>query len=153
MEMVGGSIAAYRETCRFNSLTFVTASNLDAGASIAQRPFIAQHFASLVYASISYDDCSEFHGAFIDKPTGYVGFRFDVGNGMQYGWARLRVLHTYAAIYELLDYAYADPGESIRAGQKQERETDGVIEESLGALALGAAGVAAWRKRRERRVA
>jgi hypothetical protein len=72
---------------------------------------------------------------------------------MQYGWARLRVQNGYTADFKLLHYAYADPGETIGAGQKKERETSGVGEESLGALALGAAGVAAWRKRRRRRVA
>jgi MYXO-CTERM domain-containing protein len=58
----------------------------------------------------------------------------------------------------LVDYAYADAGEPIRAGQ---RSSDEVVPEqsndiapqegSLGALALGAAGLLAWRKRRSQR--
>ena len=45
----------------------------------------------------------------------------------------------------LVDYAYADPGEPIRAGQTSSNEM--VPEEgSLGWLALGAAGLLAWRK-------
>jgi MYXO-CTERM domain-containing protein len=49
----------------------------------------------------------------------------------------------------LVDYAYADPGEPIRAGQTASNEM--VPEEgSLGWLALGAAGLLAWRKRRSR---
>lgn len=151
--MYGGSIAGFTDTCPYNSFVpFATASNLDSRASIAQQPF-TQRLGYLVDVNMSYSDCSVVHGEFIDDRTGYVGFRFDVGNGMQYGWARLHVLHTYAAIYQLLDYAYADPGETIRAGQGKERETSGVTEESLGTLALGAAGVAAWRKRRQRKVA
>jgi hypothetical protein len=57
--------------------------------------------------------------------------------------------------FYLVDYAYADPGEPIRAGQMSSNEMvpeendDMVPEEgSLGALALGAAGLLAWRKRR-----
>jgi hypothetical protein len=49
----------------------------------------------------------------------------------------------------LVDYAYADPGEPIRAGQTSSNEM--VPEEgSLGWLALGAAGLLAWRKSRSR---
>ena len=51
--------------------------------------------------------------------------------------------------FAVLDYAYADPGERIRAGQKSENEmvTD---DGSLRWLALGAAGLLAWRKSRSR---
>ena len=50
----------------------------------------------------------------------------------------------------LVDYAYADPGEPIRAGQTS--SNDMVPNEgSLGGLALGAAGLLAWRKRRSQR--
>jgi hypothetical protein len=53
------------------------------------------------------------------------------------------------ADFWLVDYAYADPGEPIRAGQTS--SNDIVPEEgSLGALALGAAGLLAWRKSRSR---
>jgi hypothetical protein len=139
-------------TFETTSSIFASASNLAAGAPIAQQPF-TPGFGTLVNVNISYSDCSFVHGKFVNDLTGYVGFRFDVGKGMQYGWARLRVRNAYEATYELLDYAYADPGETIRAGQGKERETSGVTEESLGTLALGAAGIAAWRKRRQRRVA
>jgi hypothetical protein len=57
--------------------------------------------------------------------------------------------------FRLVDYAYADPGEPIRAGQKSStemvpEESNDIIpqEGSLGALALGATGLLAWRKRR-----
>jgi hypothetical protein len=149
--MLGGSIAGFTRTCIYTNF-IATASNLDAGAPIAQQPFTEKP-GILVDLSQTWVWCSSFRGDFIKDPSGYIGFRFDVGEGMQYGWARLRVRNAYEATYELLDYGYADPGERIRAGQRKERETSGVTEESLGALALGAAGVAAWRKRRERRVA
>jgi hypothetical protein len=51
--------------------------------------------------------------------------------------------------FTVLDYAYADPGEPIRAGQR--RSTEQIPSEgSLGWLALGAAGVLQWRKSRSR---
>jgi MYXO-CTERM domain-containing protein len=50
----------------------------------------------------------------------------------------------------LVDYAYADPGESIRAGQTSSNDAPEL--ESLGGLALGAAGLLAWRKRRSRKL-
>ena len=62
-------------------------------------------------------------------------------------------------IYKLLDYAYADPGEPIFAGQRSSDEQardqgspdEGASDEgSLGGLALGAAGLLAWRKSRSR---
>ena len=49
----------------------------------------------------------------------------------------------------LVDYAYADPGEPIRAGQTSSNEM--VPDKgSLGGLALGAMGLLAWRKSRSR---
>lgn len=146
--MVGGSIAGFiGKTCIY--FQSATASNLNSGVSIAQQPF-TQRPGVLAFNSVSFFECSHPHGEFIDDPTGYVGFRFDVGNGMQYGWMRLRMHDPNTANYELLDYAYADPGETIVAGQRRERERSGVAQESLGALALGAAGIAAVRKRRRR---
>ena len=59
----------------------------------------------------------------------------------------------------LVDYAYADPGEPIRAGQTSSDEQapdQGSTDEqapdqgSLGWLALGAVGLLAWRKSRSR---
>ena len=91
---------------------------------------------------------------------GFVGFRFNSGAGDQYGWARVRMAGAgWANAFKLIDYAYADPGEPIRAGQRSSDEqapdqgsTDeqGPDEGSLGWLALGAAGLLAWRRRRAR---
>ncbi len=93
-----------------------------------------------------------FRGQFRNDLNGFISFRFDVGNGVQYGWARVSVRGLTLANFGVLDYAYADPGEPILAGQKKsERDAGPVAEESLGALALGAAGLLAWRRRREER--
>jgi hypothetical protein len=88
------------------------------------------------------------------KGSGFIGFRFNTGAGVQYGWVRIRVLSigtccptNYSFIMH--DYAYADPGEPLRAGEIS--SDNGAVEEnSLGGLALGAVGLLVWRKSRSR---
>ena len=130
-------------------------SKLSRGQSIA-----AGHFTS---ASIFYRGEMAGPGPnpqWNDPGVGFVGFRFNSGAGIQYGWARVRMAGAgWANAFKLIDYAYADPGEPIRAGQRSSDEqapdqgsTDeqGPDEGSLGWLALGAAGLLAWRRRRAR---
>jgi hypothetical protein len=92
-----------------------------------------------------------------DRGTGYVGFMFNSGAGRQYGWARVFMKGHPENAFKVIDYAYADPREPITAGQRSSdemvpEETDDIVpqEGSLGALALGAAGLLAWRKSRSR---
>ena len=95
-----------------------------------------------------------------DPGIGFVGFRFNNGAGNQYGWARVRMKGTgFGNAFKVLDYAYADPGEGIRAGEGIPRASEddqdisdeqGPDEGSLGGLALGAVGLLAWRKSRSR---
>jgi hypothetical protein len=82
-----------------------------------------------------------------DRGTGFVGFRFDNGAGYQYGWARVRISGHQENAFKLIDYAYADPGEPITAGQRSNDEK-APNQGSLGWLALGAVGLRAWRKSR-----
>ena len=80
---------------------------------------------------------------------GFVGFRFNNGAGVQYGWVRVRMSKLPQNAFTVLDYAYADPGEPISTGQRSsdERAPD---QGSLGWLATGAVGLLAWRKSRSR---
>jgi MYXO-CTERM domain-containing protein len=48
--------------------------------------------------------------------------------------------------FEVVDYAYGDPGDVVLAGQKSDDSAPAL--ESLGGLALGAAGLLAWRRQR-----
>ena len=82
-----------------------------------------------------------------DRGTGYVGFRFNNGAGIQYGWARVTMSGEPDNAFIVRGYAYADPGEPIRAGQRSSDE-QAPNQSSLGWLALGAAGLLAWRKSR-----
>jgi len=124
-------------------LSFV--SKLPFGQRISAGPFI-NNGGGILYFGPS------FGGTEWRSPgSGFIGFRFNNGSGVQYGWARIKIERRRggAAPFELIDYAYADPGESITAGQMSS-DNDAVNENSLGGLALGAVGLLAWRKSRSR---
>jgi len=83
---------------------------------------------------------------------GFIGFRFNNGAGVQYGWARIKMSGVPHYDFVLLDYAYADPGERLTAGQTLENtssDEQAPDQGSLGGLALGAVGLLAWRKSRK----
>ncbi len=82
------------------------------------------------------------YGQFRTAGPGYIGFRFNSGSGMQFGWAHVQMNGAGAAnSFTLIDYAFGDVGDSIVAGQIPEPG-------SLGLLALGGIGLLVWRKRR-----
>jgi len=100
-----------------------------------------------------------FDGYWLDHGTGYVGFSFNNGAGKQLGWVRVKMTGEPQNGFRVLGYAYADPGESIRTGQRSSDEQapekgstneQAPEEGSLGWLAVGAAGLLAWRKSRSR---
>ena len=78
--------------------------------------------------------------------TGFIGFRFNAGGGLQYGWARVTMDGAPGNTFTLVDYAYGDVGDNITAGEVPEPG-------SLALLALGGVGLVAWRKRRAKAVA
>jgi len=111
---------------------------------------------SFYYAFMAFD-CI---GAWTDPGIGFIGFGFNSGAGTQYGWARVRMAGcNNNSAFKLIDFAYADPGEAIGAGQGIPRageddqdmsDEQGPEEGSLGWLAVGAVGLLAWRKNRSR---
>ena len=83
---------------------------------------------------------------------GFVGFRFNTGNGTQYGWARIETRNDGKnRLHDAIkDYAWGDPGDVILTGQKhslQPASANSVLG-SLGQLAFGAEGLDAWRTQR-----
>jgi len=89
-------------------------------------------------------------GSWRDPGIGYIGFRVNNFGVFQYGWFRVRMGGAPLNGFSLLDYAYADPGEPIFAGQRSSAEQP-PDQGSLGWLALGGAGLVAWRKSRSRK--
>jgi hypothetical protein len=91
-------------------------------------------------------------GRFRDRGVGFIGFAFSQrGSGIQYGWARVRKSGPPDYRFVLLDYAWGDVGDTIRTGQRSSSGdmVDAVTDSgSVGLLALGAAALVAWRKRR-----
>ncbi len=80
---------------------------------------------------------------FVDT-GGYLGFRFNVGNGTQYGWASMSlVAGAPLNKFQLDQIAFASPGETLYAGQQAIPEPG-----SLACLALGAIGLVAFRRKR-----
>ncbi len=132
----------------------VYALELPAGQSLpAQRFAISCRWSSSCGCQVCY------HGAYIggggrfrDRRIGFIGFVFNRGAGVEYGWARVKASGAPNHRFRLVDYAWGDPGDRIRTGQKTSagNMVDAVTESgSVGLLALGAAGLVAWRKRRE----
>ena len=81
----------------------------------------------------------------LDQGTGFIGFRFNAGSGLQYGWIRVTMDGSPDNTFTVVDYAWADPGDMVAAGQVPEPG-------SLGLLALGGVGLVAWRKHRAKAV-
>jgi hypothetical protein len=87
------------------------------------------------------------YSQFLAAGGGYIGFRFDIGNGTQFGWLQVQMDGAPYNGWSIVDYAYADPGESIFTGQTAIPEAG-----SMGLLALGGMGLLMWRKRRGAKV-
>jgi hypothetical protein len=133
----------------YTSLNFpVMVSKLPRGENISAGTFLRTHtYSEGVLARNGY-------GAWRDRGPGFIGFRFHGSGGTQYGWARVKMAgEDRGNAFKLIDYAFADPGEPIFAGQRSsdEQPSDQAPDQgSLGGLALGAAGLLAWRKSRSR---
>jgi len=91
---------------------------------------------------------------FCQPGVAFLGFRFNTGAGTQYGWARLKMRGDNRPpknAFYVVDYAWADVGERIRAGQTHAsaQEQEAVSPSgSLGHLALGKAGLELWHSQR-----
>jgi len=81
-------------------------------------------------------------------PTGYAGLKINDGSTDIYAWLRFNVEHNGKGLpvnITLLDWAYEDTGASILAGQMPSAVP---LPGSLGLLAMGATGLAAFRRRK-----
>jgi hypothetical protein len=143
-----------------------SASALSRGAVISHGPFNRLGFSS----GRLQDYACEFRD-WQEPGTYYVGFRFNTGAGVQYGWVRVKWGGCSYNGFIVLDYAWGDPGDKLKAGQKRLHEeetqlapqaakrTDATpvqipdkahaslasVKGSLGLLAFGAVGLQTWR--------
>jgi hypothetical protein len=86
-------------------------------------------------------------GHFMQPGRGFIAFVFNAGAGNELGWARIKTTGAPSYEFILLDYAWADSGDSIKTGQKSSADRAQAVSKygSLGLLATGAAGVKTWR--------
>lgn len=134
---VGLAVVINGTLAGFSSFGYPYASNLAYGAQLSTANFglLQSQTATLAFASGYGND------QFLDQ-GGFIGFRFNVAGGTQYGWAELEVdTGSPANTYILKSFAYGDVGESVFVGQIPGPG-------SMAALALGAAGLGGFRKRR-----
>jgi hypothetical protein len=138
--------AGYYETCVYNPED-ASVSNLSRGQAISTRPFV--RYGGILASREGFGCGGGPRGQFLEPGVAFIGFKFNTGNGDQYGWARVEMRGYPGNVFRLIDYAYGDAGDRIKAGQRSDQpDVPGL--ESLGGLALGAAGLLAWRKTRSR---
>jgi hypothetical protein len=82
-------------------------------------------------------------GPWVGATNAFLGLTVNSGQNLHFGWVRLSVDEKLGIVFQDLAIE-SEPGTSIAAGA-------GAVPEpgSLGLLALGAAGLAVWRKRRD----
>jgi PEP-CTERM motif-containing protein len=132
----------------FSANGYAYASKLSFGQAVSAAPFLATNVPGPVPAAqgVLAFGSGFTNSQWLDAGIGFIGFRFDNGSGPQYGWARIVMDGAPVNSFTFVDFAWADLGDSISAGQIPEPG-------SLALLALGGAGLLAWRKRRAKAAA
>jgi hypothetical protein len=120
-------------------------SRLGSGENVSSGPFGGPSYGVLAEGG------SFSHSYWRDPGRGFIGFEFNTGDGVQYGWARIKTTGANRNAFIVLDYAWGDPGDSIRTGQRHDADPQpqqAPASGSLALLALGGAGLVAWRRAR-----
>jgi hypothetical protein len=142
----GASAAGFYATCVYDP-EVASVSNLSRGQAISTRPFVPN--GGILATREGWTCGGGARGQFLPAGVGFIGFKFNNGSGDQYGWARVKMRGYPQNQFKLIDYAYGDVGDPIKAGQKSSGDAPEL--ESLGGLALGAAGLMAWRRRHSKK--
>ena len=135
----------------------VYAAKLAPHVGLSQLPFVGHCTTTTV---LSHRFCNgalignffSANGYWQDRGVGFIGLRFDSGQGSRYGWVRIKCTGEHKFQFILVDYAWGDVGDSVSTGQKQSTEPADAVPASgsLGLLAVGALGLTAWRTQRNR---
>jgi len=127
--------------------TWFYASALNYGSGVKSTGGNPNTNWSHIIAVTSYGNMASryndyYFGAFVGTTDKYLGVKFRIGGNTHYGWIQVQVPTTNVNQAIITGYAYNDTIEGdIGAG---------IIPEagSLALLAIGASGLAAWRKKR-----
>jgi len=125
------------------------ASKLAGGVNVSTEVFNAragQNVNIMAEAHVNIAS-TKLYGKWTAGGTGFLGFKFNNGAGVQYGWARVTLTGPRFYDMTLVDYAYGTVGQKIATGQ------EALVPEpaALSLLAAGALGVLAargWRARK-----
>ncbi len=138
---------------RSAAYTSPLASSLSARVRLSQQSFpVSCRFSSSQSTRICYYDGANLgDGSFANRGETFIGFEFTNESGLHYGWARVRLSGAPKYRFQLVDYAWADPGEGLLTGQKKSRHRAEATSKagSLGLLAAGSAGLKAWRAQKQ----
>jgi hypothetical protein len=89
-------------------------------------------------------------GQFDNETPGYMGVRFNPGDGVRYGWVYLDNIAANGSSYRVVDWAYeSDVDTAIAAGNRGGGGSAVPEPSGLALLACGAAGIWALRRKRQ----
>ncbi|MGH8094270.1 MAG: hypothetical protein ACREIF_12495 [Chthoniobacterales bacterium] len=146
---VGGASANGAFVGQLEAYTSPLASSLPAGVALSRQSFpVSCTFNSSTGGQVCYYSGANIgQGNFQTQGTTFIGFEFTNESGLHYGWARVKLSGAPRYRFELVDYAWADPGEGLRTGQRRSHTQAEATTKcgSLGLLAVGGAGLKAWR--------
>lgn len=131
----------FGQVAGFGSGAFLYASKLAYGQQIS----VLANFTPPSYFNTLAWGNGYTNSQFLAPGQGYMAFRFNAGT--QFGWARVTMAGAPNNSFVLNDYAYGSVGQAVRVGQTFAPVPEPAT--SLGALALGAMGVMAWRRARQ----
>jgi hypothetical protein len=131
-DLVGAPAALF---AGFSASGYHYVTKVPAGSAISSLafPFAAGVFGTMAFNSGYGND------QFLAAGEAFIGVKFDSN---RFGWIRINMSGAALNSFTIVDFAYAGPNEPIKAGQVPEPG-------SLGLLALGAGGLASWRRRRQ----
>ena len=113
------------------------------GGSFATGPSLFQIF--------NVNGPNKTYGNFLQGADGYLGFSIPAGNGSNnFGWVHLDnfTVAPNASSYRVVDWAYQNNGTAILAGEGATAVPE-PTSSALALIAMGAAGLAIYRKRKQ----